>query len=177
MQNAAEVSRQPLRSLPARQVPGGVLPPFKLLTSPSSDDTTAQLNAAAILAHASRYNEPVDEGLALLLAGDQVSAQSQSTAAPAPLRARNSSVAACAVISSAMRSSQDLSGDESLESFRGLAGHKNTETAAQRKERLITVATQCSLDNPPRDEDLALMQTKPLKLVLEKLGIKSEFFS
>ena len=146
---------------------------------PSNGSSQPQLNESAIFEHAGTYGEPVDPGLAALLAGIHSSEPLAATMAQAPKR--STATVANAIVSAAMASDDDASSDayerfaassESSSGSQEMFSKRQTGTAAERKARLMQVAEETSYDHPPSKDDVMQMQSKPLKVVLQNLRIK-----
>lgn len=170
MSDLTHTFRQPLGPVRGNQAPAQSLPAFALVDAPAGQAAQHTVNTTSILSHAGTYGEPVDPGLAQLV--DQNNHFSTPTVTAQTLSKRVSATAARSTIETAMHSDDD---EASALAEVTAAVRKRTgasESSVQRKARLMQVAESCSLDSPPSDADLGLMQGKPLKIVLQKLRIK-----
>lgn len=178
MANSIDTLRQVLAAVQANRLPGLGDLASELKRPPAEGSSQPNVNESAIVEHAATYGEPVDPGLAAVLAGVHSSGITAATMAPAPKR--NTATVARAILSAAMASDDDESWDApggfsaSSESSSGSQefSKKHTGTAAERKARLMNVAEEASYDHPPSKDDIMQMQGKPLKVVLQRLRIR-----
>ena len=161
MSNSSHTCRQPLASVQARQIPAQSLAAFTLLDEAAGDCAQPVLNGSAIAARAATFGEPVDPGLARLLAQEHRAKAGSTVAVPQ----KRNTIAARAFISAAMHGGDDddiyedqmSSIGDGPESEDSLTLGRERGIASERKARLLRVAEGCSLTSPPSDEDLMLM--------------------